>query len=120
MRTIQEIIGEMDDGEFAINCLDYKFFAERVLGLIIKPFHLDWINLIQSGEKRIAIQAPTGFGKTEILGRAYCLWRSYTGKGIDMCIVSKTLPQARKILYEIKNTIENNELLRDLIPSNKQ
>ena len=70
--------------------------------------------------KRVAIMAPTGFGKTEILGRAFCLYTAYLERNKEMCIVSKTLPQARKVLSEIKECIENNELLsKELIPTDR-
>jgi len=58
--------------------------------------------------KRVAIMAPTGFGKTEILGRAFCLWTAFIEQDKEMCIVSKTLPQARKVLSEIRECIESN------------
>ena len=120
MRTYNEIFGEFTEDEFIVSCSDYKFFCERVLGLEIQPFHMEWIDMIKTN-KRVAIQAPTGFGKTEILGRAYCLWTAVIEQGREMCIVSKSLPQARKVLSEIKETIEENEFLRDeLIPAHKK
>jgi hypothetical protein len=64
--------------------------------------------------------APTGFGKTEILGRAFCLYTAFMQHDKEMCIISKTLPQARKVLQEIKEAIENNEILADeLIPKDR-
>ena len=113
-------MGEHTEHEFIVSCADYKFFCERVLGLDIRPFHLEWINMIRTN-KRIAIEAATGFGKTEIMGRAFCLWTSTIEQDKEMCIVSKTLPQARKVLSEIRETIEENEFLRDeLIPPGKK
>lgn len=120
MRRYSEIYGDMNENEFIVSCTDYKFFCEHVLGLDIQPYHMEWINMILNN-KRVTIQAPTGFGKTEILGRAFCLWISVTEQNKEMCIVSKTLPQARKVLAEIKECIEENEFLRDeLIPPKKK
>lgn len=118
MRTKEEIFQGMPEHEFVIDCQDFKFFAERVLGLQVQPFHMEWIEMMEKFN-RVVIQAPTGFGKTEILGRAYCLWKSYMEQNKSMCIVSKTLPQSSRVLSEIKDHIENNELLRELIPENK-
>jgi len=120
MRTLNEIMGNYSEPEFVVRCSDYKFFCENVLGLDIQPFHLEWIEMIKTN-KRVAIVAPTGFGKTEVLGRAFCLWTAYTEESKEMCIVSKTLPQARKVLAEIRECIENNELLEEeLIPKGKK
>ena len=118
MRTTEDIMGVMSPPEFAVRCMDFKFFCERVLDMDLQPFHLEWIQLIQN-HKRVAIQAPTGFGKTQVLGRAFCLWTSFLQRDKEMCIISKTLPQARKVLSEIKDLIENNEVLMELIPEDK-
>ena len=118
MRTMSDILQGMDESEFIIKCTNFKFFAERVIGFSIQPFHMEWINMIMNN-RRVAIEAPTGFGKTAILGEAFCLWTSYTQKEKEMCIVSKTLNQATKILGNIKDRIENNEMLLELIPQDK-
>lgn len=118
MREMNDILQGMDESEFIVNCTNFKFFAERVLGYSIQPFHEEWIDLIMHN-RRIAIEAPTGFGKTAVLGEAYCLWISFTARDKEMCIVSKSLNQATKILGNIKDKIENNELLRELIPQDK-
>ena len=118
MRTLQQIYRGLTEDVFFPKLVDYEFFARNVLGLDVQPYHLEWIDMIRKN-KRVAIMAPTGFGKTEILGRAYCLWTAWINRDKEMCIISKTLPQSTKILNEIKLTIENNELLRELIPENK-
>ncbi len=118
MRTTEEIMGTMDEEEFMINCTNFKFFAEQVLGYSIQPFQLEWVEMVQK-HRRVAIEAPTGFGKTTILGDAFCLWTSFLQKDKQMCIISKTLPQSTKILNKIKEAIEDNEILKELIPKNK-
>jgi len=118
MRTKKEIMGDMSQEEFSIGCLDFQFFAEHVMGLMVKSYHLEWIDFIMNN-RRVAIECATGFGKTEILGRAFFLWISSTMENKEMCIVSKTLPQAGKVLSEIKDYIENNEWLEELIPKDK-
>ena len=110
MRTLKEIYNGMDEQEFTVACANYKFFAENVLGYKIQPFHLEWIKMLQSN-RRVAIEAPTGFGKTTILGDAFCLWTAWIEKDKEMCIISKSLPQSTKLLNKIKDIIENNEFL---------
>jgi hypothetical protein len=115
MRTKAEIIGDMPEQEFLLASTNFKFFAEKVLGYAVQPFHMEWVNMVMQNP-RVAIEAPTGFGKTTILGEAFCLWMAWNSRDKQMCIVSKTLSQSTKILTSIKNDIENNELLRTLIP----
>lgn len=95
--------------------LDFFLFVERVLGYDVQDFHREWIRAIMEND-RVAILAPTGYGKTSILGNAYVLWRSYFEQDKQFLIVSNTIPQSTKILEEIRLTIENNEFLADLMP----
>jgi hypothetical protein len=118
MRTAKEIMGDLSPEQFAMRCTDFKFFAERVIGYEVQPFHMEWINMVRTN-RRVALMAPTGFGKTTILGDAYCSWISYMQRGKEMCIVSKSLPQSTKILAKIKDMIEDNEILRELIPKDR-
>lgn len=118
MRTMLDMQGDMSESLFLTNITNFKFFATHVMDMEILPFHLEWVTLALHN-RRVAIQAPTGFGKTTVLGNAFCLWQSYISKGKQFCIVSKSLPQSRKILKEIKFEIENNDLLFELIPKNK-
>ena len=118
MRTLDEIYKSMNEVEFATRIREYKFFTERVIGWEVQPFHEEWIDLAIRN-KRVAIQAPTGFGKTSILGVAFCLWIGTNQRDKEMCIVSKAMHQSTKILNQIKTIIEDNEFLRDLIPKNR-
>ena len=119
MRSLKEIYQGMRSDDFDYLLLtDFKFFTERVLGYQVKAFHLEWIAMVEK-YRRVAIEAPTGFGKTSILGTAYCLWIASTMQNKDMCIVSKTLPQSTRVLGNIKDAIEDNEYLRSLIPVGK-
>jgi hypothetical protein len=118
MRTLKEIYNGLTETQFQAKLADFKFFTEQVIGWQVKPFHLEWFNMAEKN-RRIAIQAPTGFGKTSILGTAYCLWRAIRETGKEFCIVSKSLPQSTKVLSSIKETIEDNEYLQQLIPKGR-
>jgi hypothetical protein len=121
MRTLKEIfqkdeITVEDHVDYIMRFkLDFKLFCERVLGYDIQPFHMEWYNLLMAKD-RVSIIAPTGFGKTTILGNAYVLWRAFFEQNKQFLIVSKSLPQSIKILEEIRITIENNEFLNELMP----
>jgi len=95
-------------------------FFERVLGKDLKDFHLDWFRIL-SNNKRIVVSAPTGFGKTCVFGVAYPLWLAFFKPGSQSLIISKTIRgQSSNILEEIKQTIEDNELLLSLLPKDKK
>jgi len=116
MRTKEEIFQGMDPAEFVIlSRLDFRFFAERVLGLKLAPFHLEWITLLDKHDKLI-IAAPRGHGKTTIFGFAYPLWLLWKHKQIQILITSSNYAQAKEILDNLRNEIETNELLAELIP----
>lgn len=118
MRTLKDILQEEDMEEFLLKCyVDFKYWAERVFGYVVKPEHLEWVNAIRSN-RRVAILAPTGFGKTTILGNCYALWLMWFKPGSQVLIVSSRLNQAAKILEEIRMEIEGNELLMNLLPDN--
>jgi hypothetical protein len=125
MKEISEILGN-DYKEnltgFLIRCrTDFSFFCERVLPDLfiaggLKDYMMEWFNLIESNP-RVAILAPSGFAKTTVLGVAYPIWLAFTKGNLQIMVVSKTMPQSRRILALIKSTIENNALLSELRPT---
>ena len=69
MRTLEDIFQGEDEQQFLLDCrFDFGKWVTRVLGYDYKWFHREWIEALLS-KKRIAILAPTGFGKTTILLR---------------------------------------------------
>ena len=117
MRTKKEMFGSDNEEVFLLKCsLDFGFFCERVLGYQMKPFHLEWCALLRKN-RMIAIMAPTGYGKTWIFGIGYPLWLSYFYPKSKSLIVSKTVKgQSSSVIEKIKFLIEQNELLKELIP----
>ena len=117
MKTYKKIFGTEDPQEALLRWkFDFKGFAENVIGLQIKWFHKEWVDLLES-KKRTAIFAATGIGKTEVLGIAYPLWKLWYAPKTEFLIVSTSLPQAKGVLDRIKMQILNNELLRELVPN---
>ncbi len=130
MRTIQKMLDESECDnlvDFLFKCkIDFKFFCENVLADTpfflrshggIHDFQLEWFYLIQNN-KRVMIQAPSGFSKSTIVGMAYPLWLAFNYQNKQILVVSKTLPQSTRILGLIKQAIEENELLQELRPKN--
>lgn len=116
MRTLTEILGNHTNiGDFLVDCnLEYKFFAENVLGLEVMPYHNYWIDCFLN-KRRTCITAPRGSGKTYTLGVAFTLWVSLFRKDKKFLIVAASKDGAKDIVKEIKMAIENNELLRDML-----
>ena len=115
-RTEKEIFGKRDPEKCLIRWkFDFKGFAENVLGLHIKPFHLEWVWALENF-KRVAIMAPTGFGKTEIFGVSFPLWKSYYAEGLSFLVTSGSIHQSTDIVKSVKNAIVDNEVLQKLIP----
>jgi len=114
MRTKQEILQNEDAHAFSIKCsLNFAFFCERVLGYTMKPFHIEWCEMLRNNP-RVAILAPTGFGKTWIFGIGYPLWQAIYKPGSKSIIVSKVVKgQSATIVEEIKFRIEDNEFLKE-------
>ena len=112
----------MEEVEFFIRCrIDFKFFCERMLGMNefggIHQFQLEWFYLVNNNPRSL-IEAPSGFSKTEIIGVAYPLWRMMNESNLKILLVSKTIKQAEaNILGRIKGYIEDNEFLKDYIPT---
>jgi len=118
MRTKEQILKGENERVLMTRCyFDLEVWGERVLGLTLKPFHKEWLKILKEND-RIAISAPTGFGKTTIFGVLYCLWVAYFIPNSISLIISRSIrTQSANVLEEIKRTIENNEILKQLIPS---
>jgi hypothetical protein len=122
-RTIQEIFKtestEIGGAELVTASIrfrhNFKAFTEEVFGFDVQPFHLEWVRMIMSGHRHIGITAPTGFGKTTILGTSYVIWRCLFEKDKEFLIVSKSMPQSIKVLENIRLAIEQNEFLTEML-----
>lgn len=116
MRQLPDILrGEDDFGAFLIKCrMDFKFFAERVMGLDVQPYHLHWIECFLT-KRRTRIAAPRGSGKTYMLGVAFVIWISIFKSDQRFLIVAASKDKAKDIVKELRDAIENNELLVALL-----
>ena len=121
MRTKDEILQGENESLFLMKCrMDFGFFYTRVMGRILKPFHKEWVDILRNNS-RIAIAAPTGFGKTEMFGVGYCLYMCFFfPKSINIIVANTIRTQSAKILADIKLEIENNEVLLSLKPKDSR
>lgn len=126
MRTKEEIFNGEDPMQFFLSChpingiKGFQKWCERVHDKPIKDFHLNWVKPLfdpLKTYKRIAIAAPTGFGKTELFAIEYPCYMMWYNKGWEALVVSTSMPQSRKIIQRLKSEIADNELLIDLKPT---
>lgn len=120
MITLNEIFQDRDERVCQLRWqMDFSLFCKEVIKLEIKPFHQEWCDILQR-EQRIAISAPTSYGKSQIFGIAYPIWLSYFKPKSESLIVSKVVRgQSQTVLEKIKITLMDNELLKRLIPDSK-
>ncbi len=85
----------------------------------IGPFHMEWDKLMTQ-ELRVAVQAPRGIGKSMAWSFALPLWMAYHKVDEGLLILTSSDENARRVLAEIKNEIEDNEYLRHLFPTYMQ
>lgn len=98
---------------------DMLLFFERFLGQIVKPFHVEWAQIISRPEDA-AVLAPRDHGKSRLFTVNYSIWLAFYQKVKDILVVSETAPQARRLISgsgSIKEQITNNLKLSHLIPS---
>lgn len=121
MREIKEMIEPGMNVADLINRIriDFKFFYEQVLGFNEKgglnDYKAEWFNFAYDND-RVMIRAPSGFAKTTVLGVAFPLWWCLTHENEKVLLISKTITQSKDaLLLQIRNLIDENELLRKLL-----
>lgn len=120
MITKEEIFQGKNETSFLLKCrMDFSYFCEYVMKKEIKPFHKEWCELLQR-EQRLAISAPTSYGKTQIFGICYPIWLSYFFPKSESLIVSAVVQgQSQTVIEKIKIELMDNELLQELLPDTK-
>jgi hypothetical protein len=119
MKTIKEILNGEDYNEFMIDCsLNFQKFFERVLGYEWNEnFHSPIYSLFNK-YKKICVQAPRQHGKTTLVS-GFFIWRVLFNRDLKILIVSDSHKQAKEILFNIKDSLDSNELLKQLIPKDR-
>jgi len=92
-------------------------FMEDILGLEIKDFHKEWIELFEK-HKFVVLLAPRGFGKTTIVG-GYIIWRIVRDPDIRILIVTINQNKANEMMTFIQHHLEKNEKLIEIFGEQK-
>jgi hypothetical protein len=119
MRTLNEITNGESFEMFIQKCkMDIGYWAEHVFGLDITPFHKKWLADTYS-HKYNCIVAARGLGKTMLMGIVLPLWYCYFNRRTEVLVTANAMGQATRIMDKIKDALEENELLKDLLPASK-
>jgi len=92
-------------------------FMEDILGLELKDFHKEWIELFEKN-KFVVLLAPRGFGKTTIVG-GYIIWRIVRDPDIRILIVTINQNKANEMMTFIQHHLEKNEKLIEVFGEQK-
>lgn len=71
---------------------------------------------VQTGPRKRGVLAPRKFGKSHLVSIAYALWRLYQDPNHKVMVVSKSLPEARKVIRTAREWIDSIWFLRHLAP----
>lgn len=80
--------------------------------------HLEWDRILTT-QRRFAIMAPRGIGKSKVFSFAYPLWQMVRNKHPQGLLIGSTGDNAQRMLQEIRDEVETNPLLHWLYPTNR-
>jgi predicted phage terminase large subunit-like protein len=105
----------MDESEL-VNILVYSSnpskFIHDIIGLEVKPFHKEWIDLYESN-KRVCLLAPRSTGKS-LITSSYIIWKICTDPKIRILLVTMSQTKAEEMMSFIKQQLESNTKLINL------
>ena len=114
-----QVLQESNRAELEGKCYtDFAFFCEEIVGLQLSEFHKELLE-IPLKHQYGCIVVPTGHGKTSLFTIAYSLWRAWSNKNIEVCIVSGSLEQSMRFLGKIQDILENNPFFGRMLPRNR-
>lgn len=90
---------------------DYLLFFEQVLKKIVKNFHHAFARQIYM-HTAITL-APRGVGKSDFFSIGLPIWLAFYEKSSKIMILSETDDQAKRILDDVKQMIEENPILSE-------
>src|SRR5947207_2610172 len=94
-----------------------KYFAVKVLGFQYPQHYREWEDLILNNDRALVL-APRGHGKSVFFSLTYPLWRIIRGKR-EVLLISYSEDQVRRLIREIRITVETNPFLESLRPTTK-
>lgn len=97
---------------------DLFAFARIVLGLtyLYAPLHYPLCEFLAACPKRAVVVLPRGFLKTSVVTKAYPIWRAIRNPEVRILIVSNSEPNAKKMVSQIKQVFERNQVFQWLFP----
>lgn len=120
MRTLNQMTSGDDLLSFRICALnDFPFFMSRVLGLEVAPFHKAIADTFISESRQIRVVMARGHGKS-FLCSAYITWCLWREENFHILYVSDTTEQAKKTVMRVQDFISENELLREMVPEDRE
>ena len=84
----------------------------------LASYHRRWIRMAEKNS-RLAIQAPRGHGKSEVLLISYSIYKAFSKPRSEILIISKSLPQSTDILRRIKSQLKGSPLLASSVPDER-
>jgi len=103
---------------------DFMLFADDLLSankikvFEFGSFHREMMSLILRN-RYVAVMLPVGHLKTTLVSICYPLWRLLTQQDYEICLVSSTLDQSKKILSQIQQFLSNTPWLQHLVPNDR-
>lgn len=87
---------------------DVEAFIKEVLGLEVKWFHREWIDLFQN-ERFIILLAPRGSGKSFLVA-AYAVWQIVNNPDIRILIVTVNQTKANELMSLISAWLQDSRV----------
>lgn len=95
----------------------FKYFFVKVLGYTWTKWHEEVYADLVSGKRRLLIEIARGHGKT-IFFVSYALWLVYSGRPVDILVISYSEEQIRNnVMNLIDQIVMKNDYLAHLRPS---
>lgn len=123
MRTLKQMVkaGENQYNFVTRATMDFKFFVEHIIGDEFPPFVKEHIKqIINPANHEIAIVWPRGHSKSTTISINLALWYLFKEHNWNISVTSSSMTQSMRILEEIQLKITNNELLKNMIPPNRE
>jgi len=98
--------------EFVDTMIPPIFFTYKGEYIGVDKTQLEWVREMERND-RVLIEAFTGSGKTTIV-EAYALWKLYYNKNYEILITSFNVPQATRVLDDIKRMIKESKYLKEM------
>ena len=120
VRTINEILGEEKLEDFLMKgAFDPIYWIERVFGFQLTWFAKEWIREVQHN-RFINLLAFRGSSKSTVMAVWFPMWLCWYKNNLNILLTSDTYQHSLELMSRFKDTIEQNELLMEMKPSERE